>query len=108
MKKAPPLNEVLLLVCASLRARTMAWYFTISTAAGTRRKYARVHSLTLTSTTGTATHVIADHDTGPAGLALLRAVDRVVYDEMQGWNTLEGSFTLVQPLLEQYLKENPT
>jgi hypothetical protein len=107
MKKAPTLNEVLTLLCIQLRAANPGWYFTISTAAGTRpRQYARVYNLYLRSEKGTAVHAIGDLNSSTTGLALLRTVDRVVYDEMQGWNTAEGSFAFVQPLLEQYLKEN--
>lgn len=106
MKKVPTLNEVLLLVCTRLRAANPGWYFTITTAPGTRKKYARVHALTLASVVGATAHVIADHSTGPTGRALLRAVDRVVYDEMNGWSTIVGSASQIQPLLEQYIKEN--
>jgi len=97
MKKAPTLNETLLLICTRLRAANPEWYFTISTAAGTRRQYARVHGMYVNSEKGTTTYSIGDLDSSTTGLALLRAVDRVVYDEMQGWTTAGGSFTLVQP-----------
>lgn len=103
--KAPTLNETLLLVCARLRARNPEWFFNIVTAPGERRQYARVHRLTFVSEKGRTTHHVDDHDASPTGLALLRVVDRVVYDEMQQWNTSEGSFVKIQPLLDQYIKE---
>jgi hypothetical protein len=105
MKKAPTLNDTLILICLMLRARNTEWFFNISTADGPRRQYARVHCLTITSEKGRTMHQVTDHDASTTGLALLRMLDRVVYDELNGWDTSEGSFALVQPLLEQYLKE---